>query len=274
MTFQRPRPSNRTTHRIVSDRELELEQINQILRDELSIEISNNKAKEKWIKQLERDLANCEREISRKEFAIVSSNEENKELRFEISSLKKELYQTKKEVQDKGSYTAHIENKLQECYETISSLKHRIRVITSRGNSPVRNNSPDIYSSSEDTDMAHIDSFININKGLPRLENYFRGAGTPINNPVNIVQGIQGTLNTIQTNYQRINQDLDNATQQRDARDAQILQLQQDVNGYRQQNITLQNQVNQITQERDYWEGAWRQANNAGVYCKSSYLYW
>ena len=67
---------------------------------------------------------------------------------------------------------------------------------------------------------------------------------------------------------------MDNITRQRDDRDAQILQLQQDVNGYRQQNVTLQNQVNQITQERDYWEGAWRQANNAGVYCKSSYLYW
>src|SRR3954470_10175390 len=117
--FQRPRPPKRqsllsskdqTTYKLGTDKELELEQINQILRDELSIEISNNKAKEKWIKQLERDLANCEREISRKEFAIVSSDEENKELRSEISSLKKELYKTKKEVQDKGSYTADIEN--------------------------------------------------------------------------------------------------------------------------------------------------------------------
>ena len=36
----------------------------------------------------------------------------------------------------------------------------------------------------------------------------------------------------------------------------------------------MQNQVNQIAQERDYWERAWIQANNAGVYYKSSYLYW
>ena len=79
MAFHRPRPPNRTTHRSATDKELELEQINQILRDELSIKISNNKAKEKWIKQLERDLANCEREISQKEFAIVSSDEESKE---------------------------------------------------------------------------------------------------------------------------------------------------------------------------------------------------
>ena len=55
--FQRLQLSNQTTLRLATDRELELEQINQILRDELSIEISSNKAKEKLIKQLERDLA-------------------------------------------------------------------------------------------------------------------------------------------------------------------------------------------------------------------------
>jgi len=62
------------------------------LKDELSTEISSNKAKEKLIKQLERDLANCEKEISQKDFAIVASNEENKELKSEILSLKKKLY--------------------------------------------------------------------------------------------------------------------------------------------------------------------------------------
>ena len=214
------------------------------MRDELSTEISSNKTKKKLIKQLERDLANCEREISRKDFAIVASNEENKELKSEILSLKKELYQTKKEVQNKDGYTVDIENKLQECYETISGLRQRIRVISSHENSPLRNNSPDIYSSSEDTNMANIDPFININRGLTRLENHFRGAGTPINNPANIVQGIQGTLNTIWTNYQRIDQDLDNVTQQRDDRDNQITQLQQNINGYRQLDINQQNQIN------------------------------
>lgn len=221
--FQRPRPPKRqsllsskdqTTHKLGTDKELELEQINQILRDELSIEISSNKAKEKWIKQLERDLANCEREISRKEFAIVSSDEENKELKSEITSLKKELYQTKKEIRNKDGYTANIETKLQECYETISCLRQRIRKISSRGNSPVRNNSPDIYSPSEDTDMAHIDPFTNITKGLNRLENHFRGHGTPLTNSGNIVQGMFGTLNTIRANYQRIEQDLDDITNQ------------------------------------------------------------
>jgi chromosome segregation ATPase len=140
--FQRPRPPNRTIHRPATDRELELEQINQILRDELSTEISHNKANEKWISQLERDLVNCEREITRKDLAIVASNEEIEELQTEISSLKKELYQARKEIRDNNNYIADVENKLQECDETISSLKQRIRVISSRGNSPIRGNSP------------------------------------------------------------------------------------------------------------------------------------
>ena len=75
--------------------------------------------------------------------------------------------------------------------------------------------------------------------------------GTPLNNPTNIIQGMYGTLNTIRANYQRIDQDLDDITNQRDDRDAQIIQLQQGINGYRQQNITLQDQVNQLILERD-----------------------
>ena len=151
MAFQRPRPPKRqsllslkdqTTHRSATDKELELEQINQILRDELSIEISHNKANEKWISRLERDLINCEKEINRKDIAIVASNEEIKELQTEISSLKKDLYQTRKEIRDNNNYTAEIENKLQECYEIISSLKQRIKVISSHENSPIHGQSP------------------------------------------------------------------------------------------------------------------------------------
>ncbi|CAG8498908.1 9462_t:CDS:1 [Paraglomus occultum] len=209
MAFQRPRPPNRTTHRSATDKELELEQINQILRDELSTEISHNKANEKWISRLERDLINCEKEISRKDIALVASNEEIKELQTEISSLKKDLYQTRKEIRDNNNYTADIENKLQECYEIISSLKQRIKVISSRGNSPVRNNSPDIYSPPEDPDMANLDLFIQIERGLNRIKNHIQGGGTPLNNPINIIEGIRGSLNTVRHNYQSVYQDID-----------------------------------------------------------------
>ncbi|CAG8556167.1 277_t:CDS:2 [Paraglomus occultum] len=251
MAFHRPRPPNRTTHRLATDRELELEQINQILRDELSTEISHNKANEKWISRLERDLINCEKEINRKEIAIVASNEEIKELQTEISSLKKDLYQTRKEIRDNNNYTTDIENKLQECYEIISSLKQRIKVISSRGNSPVRNNSPDIYSPPEDPDMANLDLFIQIERGLNRIKNHIQGGGTPLNNPINIIEGIRGSLNTVRHNYQSVYQDIDGVIAQRDDRNNQVLQLQQDVNFYRQRNTNLQNQTNQLTQERD-----------------------
>jgi len=179
------------------------------LRDELSIEISNNKAKEKWIKQLERDLTNCEREISRKEFAIVSSDEESKELRSEISSLKKELYKTKKEVQDKGSYTANIENKLQECYETISSLRQRIRVITSHGNLPIHGQSPDQDITSDNMartrqDRTIEDYLADVQDGIQRILAQF----TPTNHfripTERLVNGIDGSLN----NIRRLTRDL------------------------------------------------------------------
>ena len=86
---------------------------------------------------------------------------------------------------------------------------------------------------------------------MNRIENHLRGAGTPLKNSINIINGIRGSLNAVRLNYQSVYQDIDGVITQRDNRDAQIVQLQQDVNLYRQQNIALQNQVNQLTQERD-----------------------
>ncbi|CAG8628205.1 15927_t:CDS:2, partial [Dentiscutata heterogama] len=76
--------------------------------------------------------------------------------------------------------------------------------------------SPSLYNSeAEDINMVNLDLFIQINQGLDYIENYLRGAGTLLNNPINIINGI------------------------RDDRDNQIVQLQQDVNFYRQQNANL-----------------------------------
>ena len=52
MAFQRPRPPNRTTHRLSTDKELELEQINQELQEILQSEVDINKSNEKYIKYL------------------------------------------------------------------------------------------------------------------------------------------------------------------------------------------------------------------------------
>ena len=149
---------------------MELEQVNQALRDELSNEVSINKSNEKYINELERKYIRCEKEIQslnkELEWLENASEEEKAELRLEISSLKKSLHRATKEVREIKSYNANLEQQLQECYEIISSLKQRIKVISSRGNSPVRNNSPDIYLFPEDSDMAHINPFINVFKGL------------------------------------------------------------------------------------------------------------
>ncbi|CAJ0918745.1 6662_t:CDS:2 [Entrophospora sp. SA101] len=245
MAFHRPHPK-RISHEPVSNRELELEQVNQALRDELSNEVSINKSNEKYINELEHKYTQCEKEIQslNKELEWLDNalEEEKAELRSEIVSLKRSLYQAKKEIRDKVSYTDIIEKQLQESEERVQNLRLRFKIISSRRSSPI------LYNSEEDTDMAHIDPFINITRGLNRLENHFTG-GTPLINPVNIIQGMYGTLNTIWANYQRIDQDLDDVTNQRDARDAQIVQLQQDVNHFRQQNIALQNHVNQLTLE-------------------------
>ncbi|CAJ0746443.1 880_t:CDS:2, partial [Entrophospora sp. SA101] len=249
MAFHRSRPPNRSTHRSATDKELELEQINQELQEILQSEVAINKSNEKYIKDLECKYTRCEKEIQslNKELERLenASEKEKAELRSEILSLKRSLYQAKKEIRDKISYTDNIEKQLQESEERVQNLRHRFKVISSRRSSPSLYNSEE-----EDTDMAHIDPFINITRGLNRLENHFTG-GTPLNNPANIIQGMYGTLNTIRANYQRIDQDLDDVTNQRDARDAQIVQLQQDVNYFRQQNIALQNHVNQLTLERN-----------------------
>ena len=62
MTFHRPHP-NRISRRPNSDRELELEQVNQALRDELSNEVSINRSNEKYINELECKYTRCEKEI-------------------------------------------------------------------------------------------------------------------------------------------------------------------------------------------------------------------
>src|SRR5439155_695127 len=125
------------------------------------------------------------------------SEEEKAELRSEISSLKKSLYQAKKEVRDKISYIDNIEKQLQESEERIQNLRHRFKVISSRRSSPSLYNSEE-----EDINMANLDLFIQIDRGLNRIENHIRGAGTPLNNPINIINGIRGSLNDIRLNYQ------------------------------------------------------------------------
>src|SRR6266487_5032115 len=110
MAFRQPH-RNRISRGPSSDWELELEQVNQALRDELSNEVSINRSNEKYINELERKYTRCEKEIQslNKELERLenASEEEKAELRLEISSLKKSLHQATKEVQEIKSYNAN-----------------------------------------------------------------------------------------------------------------------------------------------------------------------
>ncbi|CAJ0879460.1 1649_t:CDS:2 [Entrophospora sp. SA101] len=98
-------PKDRISRGLASNRELELEQVNQALRDELSNEVSINRSNEKYINELERKCIRCENEIQSLNKELVRlenvSEGEKAELRLEISSLKRSLYQAKKEIRDK-----------------------------------------------------------------------------------------------------------------------------------------------------------------------------
>ncbi|CAJ0636463.1 14747_t:CDS:2 [Entrophospora sp. SA101] len=144
-----------------TDKELELEQINQELQEILQSEVAINKSNEKYIKDLECKYTRCEKEIQslNKELEQLENalEKEKVELRSEISSLKRSLYQAKKEIQDKVSYTDIIEKQLQESEGWVQNLRHRFKVISSQRSSPSLYNSEE-----EDTDMANLDLFIQI----------------------------------------------------------------------------------------------------------------
>src|SRR6185436_4719295 len=100
MAFRKPQPPNRLTHRSATDKELELEQINQELQEILQSEVAINKSNEKYIKYLERKYTRYENEIQslNKELERLenASEEEKAELRSEISSLKKAYIKLKR----------------------------------------------------------------------------------------------------------------------------------------------------------------------------------
>ena len=93
-------------------------------------------------------------------------------------------------------------------------MRCRIKVISSQKNSPVRGNSPDLYNSDIPMEIT-ADLIGNINRGLDRIENHIRGVSTSLQNSINILDGIRGSLNTIQTTSQTSQQNLINITAER-----------------------------------------------------------
>src|SRR5436190_20996723 len=157
MAFQRPHPRQRRT---CEEYKAEPEEENYHLRSELQTEVDTNCQNERRINQLERDYFRCEQKIQvlnrEIEHLENASEEEIAKLKSEISSLKNKLCQAKKDVRDKEKYISTLENRLVESEEQVEKLRCRIKTISSRKNSPERGNSPNLYNSDDNMEMATI----------------------------------------------------------------------------------------------------------------------
>src|SRR6266542_1559816 len=138
---------------------LQLLDTNQELRSELRDEIFINKSNEKKIRSLVKELEQCYRTISSQDNTIIAHEGEIVELKSQISNLRKQLrvLQQDKKFKDK-----------------VGSLKARIQILI------------DKKISINALDMATANLIVNINRGLDRIENHIRGAGTPMQNPANV----------------------------------------------------------------------------------------
>ncbi|RHZ80195.1 hypothetical protein Glove_139g142 [Diversispora epigaea] len=163
------------------------------------------------------------------EKVILIRDDELDSLRQQITDIKKRLQKTLQTSISQEKYIDYLEKQLVIFQENLDALNEKIEIISSR------RSSPDPYtqtSEEQDTNMAApnpntqileeqdtnrvtLDLFILINQGLNCIENHLRG-GTPLNNPINIINGIRDSLNALT-----------------------------------QDGITLQNNVNRLTQERD-----------------------
>src|SRR6266496_5399336 len=160
MAFRRPHPRQRRT---CEEYKAELEEENYHLRSELQTEVDSNRQNKRRIDQLERDYFRCEQEIQNLNREIErlenASEEEIVELKSEISTLKSQLYQAKKDVRDKGKYISSLEERLVESEKQVEKLRCWIKTISSRKNSPERSNSLNLYNS--DDNMATITELAN-----------------------------------------------------------------------------------------------------------------
>jgi hypothetical protein len=165
---------------------------NQELCSELQDEISNNKSNEKKIRFLVKKLEQCYQIILLQDNTIIAHEKEVEKLKSEISDLQKQfrvLQQDKKFKDEVGS----IQNgQIIELENKVGSLKARIWILI------------DKKISINALNMAMTNLIANINRGLDQIENHIRGVGTPMQNPANVIDGIRGSLNTIQVTLQNI----------------------------------------------------------------------
>jgi len=136
----------------------------------LQTEVDTNRRNEKQIRDLECDYARCVQEIQDLNGEIErlenASKEEILELKSEISNLKSQLYQVRKDIRDKDNYISTLEKQLVESEEQVEKLRCRIKTISSQKNTPEWGNSPDLYNPNINLEMATITELANAIDGF------------------------------------------------------------------------------------------------------------
>ena len=223
---------------------------NQELRSELRDEIFINKSNEKKIRSLVKELEQCYRTISSQDNTIIAHEGEIVELKSQISNLRKQLRVLQQDKKFKDEVGSIQDGRIIELENKVGSLKARIQILI------------DKKISINALDMATANLIVNINRGLDRIENHIRGAGTPMQNPANVIDGIRGSLNTIRVTLQNITAERDqyqNLLNETNERERVLIQQLRDM---RNENLRSQRlldesrtQTDRTARERDNAQG-------------------
>jgi len=223
---------------------------NQELRSELQDEIFINKSNEKKIHSLVKELEQCYRTISSQDNTIIAHEGEIVELKSQISNLRKQLRVLQQDKKFKDEVGSIQDGRIIELENKVGSLKARIQILI------------DKKISINALDMATANLIVNINRGLDRIENHIRGAGMPMQNPANVIDGIRGSLNTIRVTLQNITAERDqyqNLLNETNERERVLIQQLRDM---RNENLRSQRlldesrtQTDRTARERDNAQG-------------------
>ena len=148
---------------------------NQELRSEFRDEIFINKSSGKKIRSLVKELEQCYQTISSQDNTIIAHEGEIVELKSQISNLRKQLRVLQQDKKFKDEVGSIQDGRIIELENKVGSLKARIQILI------------DKKISINALDMATANLIVNINRGLDRIENHIRGAGTPMRNPANVI---------------------------------------------------------------------------------------
>ena len=219
---------------------------NQELCSEFQDEISINKSNERKIHSFVKELEQCYRTISLQDNTIIAHEKEIEKFKSEISDLRKQLRVLQQDLRHKGNANTSQDIHILRLEEKVEKLKARIRVLI------------DKKISINALDMATANLIANINRGLDRIENHIIGAGTSMQNPTNVIDGIRGSLNTVRVTLQNITTERDqfqNLLNETNERERVLIQQLRDM---RNENLRFQRllddsraQVERTTGQRD-----------------------